>query len=90
MVTFAIIEELEEKGKKYEIDKYKGNSLWIADDATLIAENIEDMEYNIELLRTKAREYGLEISREKSKVIKIRGNENPKEVGGFEVVKKVK
>ena len=27
MVTFSIIEELEEKGWKYEIDKYKGNSL---------------------------------------------------------------
>ena len=37
MVTFSIIEELEEKGRKYEIDKYKGNSLWIADDATPIA-----------------------------------------------------
>ena len=90
MVTFSIIKELEEKGKKYEIDEYKGNSLWIADDATLIAGSIEDMEHNIELLKTTAREYGLEISKEKSKVIQIRGSEKPRTVGGFEVVKQIK
>ena len=48
MVTFSIIEELEEKGRKYEIDKYKGNSLWIADDATLVAGSIKDMEKNMD------------------------------------------
>ena len=36
MVTFNIIEDLERRGRKYEIDRYKGNSLWIADAATLI------------------------------------------------------
>ena len=90
MVTFSIIEELEEKGKKYEIDKYKGNSLWIADDATLVAGSIKDMEHNIEILRNAARKYGLEISEEKSKVIQIRGKEKPKTIGNFEIVKKVK
>ena len=78
------------KGRKYEIDKYKGNSLWIADDATLIAGSIRDMEHNIEILRNSAREYGLEISEEKSKVLQMRGREKPKTVGNFEVVKKVK
>ena len=63
MVTFSIIEELENKGKMYKVDKYKGNSLWIADDATLIAGSIEDMETNIEILRNTAKEYGLEISK---------------------------
>ena len=35
MVTFCIIEELERRGKIYTIDRYKGHSLWLADDATL-------------------------------------------------------
>ena len=90
MVTFSIIEELENKGKMYEVDRYKGNSLWIADDATLIAGSIENMETNIDLVRKTAKEYGLEISKEKSKVIQIRGSEKPKTIGGFEVVRKVK
>ena len=84
MVTFTIIEDLEEKGRKYEIDKYKGNSLWIADDATLIAGSKEDMEYNINILRDSALEYGLEISQEKSKVLQVRGREIPEYVGNIE------
>ena len=90
MVTFNIIEELERKGKKYQVDRYTGNSLWIADDATLIAGSREDMETNIRILRDSAREYGLEISQEKSKIIQIRGTERPRTIGGFEIVEKVK
>ena len=56
----------------------------------MIAGNIKDMEYNIELLRKTAKEYGLEISEEKSKVLQVRGSEKPKTIGNFEVVKKVK
>ena len=37
MVTFTIIEELKENADIYEIRKYSGNSLWLADDATIIA-----------------------------------------------------
>ena len=51
MVTFSIIEELENKGKMYEVDRYKGNSMWIADDATLIAGSKEELETNINILR---------------------------------------
>ena len=39
MVTFKIIEELRNKGIRYQIDKYDGNSVWLADDSTLIASN---------------------------------------------------
>ena len=31
MVTFKIIEELRSKGVRYQIDKYDGNSVWLAD-----------------------------------------------------------
>merc|ERR1711874_712560 len=34
MVTYCIIEELLEKGEKYKIREYRGNSLWLADDTT--------------------------------------------------------
>jgi len=37
MVTYCIIEELLKNGKQYRIREYKGNSLWLADDVTLIA-----------------------------------------------------
>merc|ERR1712121_296684 len=38
LVTFRIIEELRKK-KKYKIGKFNDNSIWLADDATLIAED---------------------------------------------------
>ena len=44
MITFSIIEQLEEKGIMYEIDKFKSNSLWLANDTTLFANSITNME----------------------------------------------
>ena len=50
MVTFCIIEELLKNGKLYGIREYKGNSLWLADDATLIANSKENVEEIIKAL----------------------------------------
>ena len=90
MVTFCIIEDLEKQGRKYEIDRYKGNSLWIADDAILITGSTEDLEHNINILKQSALQYGLEICEEKSKVLQVRRKEKPRMVGNFEVVEEVK
>ena len=51
LVTFKIIEQLRNRGKRYKIDKYEGNSVWLADDSTLIASNTKDMETNIKILK---------------------------------------
>jgi len=37
LVTFTIIEELRNNTDLYKIGKYNGNSLWLADDAAIIA-----------------------------------------------------
>ena len=50
MVTFCIIEDLQMKGKIYKVAEYEGNSLWLADDATLIANSKENVEENIKVL----------------------------------------
>ena len=42
MVTFSIIKELLEQGELYSIREYEGNSLWLADDATIIANSKEN------------------------------------------------
>ena len=73
MITFKIIEELRTKGVKYQIDRYSGNSVWLADDSTLIAGNKIDMGTNIRILKNKALEYGLKVNEDKSKIIQIRG-----------------
>ena len=89
MVT-CIIEDLENKGVLYKVDRYEGNSLWLADDTTLIVNSIENMKTNIEVLRNSAREYGLDIKEGKSKIVQVRGSQKPREICSFEVVNEVK
>ena len=43
MVTFNIIEKLENEGDIYEVETFAGNSIWLADDVTLIANSEESL-----------------------------------------------
>ena len=85
MVTFKVIEKLR-KEKKYKIGKYEDNSLWLADDATLIAENLKDLEQLLNCLGTAGKEYGLEINKNKTKILKIRGGEDNYKLKDYEMV----
>jgi len=62
MVTFCIIGPIEE-GKIYKVAEYEGNSLWLADDATLIANSKENVEDNIKVLEESGGEYGLKLNK---------------------------
>ena len=55
MVTFDIIEDLEKEGPKYEVGRYVGNSLWLADDTTIIANSIENLKKNIRILEKSSK-----------------------------------
>ena len=81
MVTFTIIEELKEKADIYRIGKYSGNSLWLADDATIIATNEESVEKAVNALETAGGSCGLELSAEKTKILRIRGPKRGEKIG---------
>ena len=49
MITFCIIEELTNKGIMYHSDGISMNSIWLADDVTLIANSIANMNRNIDI-----------------------------------------
>ena len=51
MVTFTIVEELNSKATRYKKGEYEGNSLWLADDATIIASSIEDLLEALDILK---------------------------------------
>merc|ERR1711874_352905 len=72
MVTFNIIDELKSM-KKYKIRKFNDNSLWLADDATLIADSMDTLMELLNCLSTAGGEYGLEINKNKTKIMKVRG-----------------
>merc|ERR1711888_141633 len=51
MITYCIIEELKTNGIIYKSKGIELNSIWVADDVTLISNNIENTKKNIELLK---------------------------------------
>ena len=73
MVTFTIIEELNKSVAAYETGAYKGNSLWLADDAVLIANSEATLEKALNVLEIEGGKNGLELSEEKTRIVKIRG-----------------
>ena len=62
----------------------------MADDTTIIANSVENLKRNIEILRNSARKKGLEISEEKSKIIWSKGQDQQEKIDNIEVVKNVK
>ena len=90
MVTFTIIDDLREMGKKYQIGEFMDNSLWLAVDATLIADSLPNLLELLEILKKTGKKNGLEINIEKTKIMKIRGPDIGHKVGELEVVKETK
>merc|ERR1711874_860762 len=70
MVTFKIIDELRTR-KRYKIGKFDDNSLWLADDATLIAEDLDTLLDLLNCLSSAGGKYGLEINEKKTKIMKV-------------------
>merc|ERR1711913_123256 len=89
LVTFRIIDELRKK-ERYRVRKFCDNSLWLADDATLIAEKLETLLELLDCLSEVGGKYGLEINKEKTKIMKIRGPDEEVDIGDYEMVKEAK
>ena len=52
MVTFTMIEDLRNLAEKYNIREYNDNSLWLADDATIIAKDESSLLAILDVLKT--------------------------------------
>ena len=91
MVTFTIIEQLNKKAEAYKIVAYKVNSLWLADDAVLIADSEKNLLKASKILEDEGKKNGLELSEEKTKIMKVRGLEDEKQthIGKFKIEKKL-
>merc|ERR1711874_894232 len=87
MVTYTIIDDLRELGEKYQVGKFLDNSLWLADDATLITNNLPDLLDLLKILEKAGGKNGLEINKDKTKIMRIRGPDIEEMAGEFEIVK---
>merc|ERR1711888_552439 len=85
LVTFKVIEKLR-KEKRYKVRKFNDNSVWLTDDATLIAEDLHTLKQLLECLSKAGGEYGLQINKEKTKIMKIRGSEHKNKIKEYEMV----
>ena len=89
MITFTLIEELNNRAPKYKIGLYEGNSLWLADDATIIASSIEDLLKALDILKMEAKKNDLELNKEKTKILVVRGPQTTK-IRDYDVEKEIK
>ena len=85
-----MIDDLRNLAEEYKIGKFVDNSLWLADDATLIANSIPNLQKLLEVLKKTGEINGLQVNLEKTKIMKIRGPEIENEFGEMEVVKETK
>ena len=85
MVTFTIIEDLKKKADIYNIGVYSDNSLWLADDATIIAKDVNSMKKALEVLEEAGKKNGLELSEEKTRILRIRGPKLEGKIGKYKI-----
>ena len=90
MVTFTMIEEINNRAVRYKKGKYDGISLWLADDATIIPSSVKDLLEALDILKLTGRKNGLGPNREKTKIMVIRGTNINSKIGDYEVVEEVK
>ena len=90
IITFVIMERLEEIGIPFEVDGIKINSLWYCDDSNLIANSVAAARTNIRIVKEVGRGLGLEINEDKSKALVFKKGIKDRYIEGIEVVNKIK
>merc|ERR1712121_280788 len=85
LVTFKIIEE-QRKEKVYKVGVFEDNSIWLADDATLIAEDLPTLKKLLDRLSRSGGEYGLQINEKKTKIMRIKGPKSKIQIEEYEEV----
>ncbi len=77
LVTFKIMQKLENLNKGYRDENFNVTSLFFGDDGMLLASSVKDAEEVIEQVLSTGRECGLEMNKEKSKIIVFNMKEKP-------------
>ena len=101
IITYIILNELEEKGIGFEMDDIILLALFFADDSLLIADSIENAKHNIKILTEASRKFGLNVNENKCKNLifnfetKRKREEDietkeAKEIEGIEIVESLK
>ena len=85
-----MIEKLKSNTKPFKIGKCEENSLWLADDATILATDKASLLEGLEALDEAGKDNDLIISEEKTKIIRVRGSSKENKIGKFKVERETK
>ena len=89
LITYAIMMKLEE-GKGFSNANIHINGLFFADDGLLLSHSIGEAQHSIRLLTEISRECGLEINKNKSKIIIYNLEDSPQQIENIEVCEEIK
>jgi hypothetical protein len=90
LITYGIMNSLEEGGEEYEVEGLKISSLLFADDSLAMAKTLEAAKKNLRIIIEASKKYGLEINKEKNNILVYNNREEITEIEGIKVVEKVK
>ena len=90
IITYMIMNAVEEKGEEYEIEGLKLSTLFFADDSTALARTEEAAKTNLKIIVEASAKFGLHINREKSSVMICNNDRGTTEIDGIEVTEKMK
>ena len=89
MVTYYIIDCIQENNSGYKDAEIHIPCLFYADDGLIFAENREEMKGTIRLLEKKASECGLQLNREKCQIMIYNGDDQ-EDIERIKIVKEIK
>ena len=90
IVTYKIIESIHNFGFGYKDEDFQISSLFYMDDGIIFAENQKDMSIIINRLYRVCLKFGLQLNRNKCKIMIINNKENIQQIEDFEVTQNIK
>ena len=90
LITNMIIKKINEGGRGFCNELIKLGVLFFADDALVLAENLEDAKFNIRILVEIGKKCGLDIYKDKSSILIYNKKEKPEQIEGIKVVDNIK
>ena len=90
LVTYMIIKGIQKECYGFQNEKFKINCLFFADDSLIMEENMNNMKRTLRITTELSNEYGLELNKNKCKILVFNRKTEIKDLDGIEVVNEIK
>ena len=90
LVTYMIINEIQKKCYGFQNEQFKINCSLFADDSLILEENMMRLARTLKLTTEISAKYGLELNKDKSKIMILNGKTEQIEMEGVQIVNELK